>query len=64
MPGDVKAQYWSDVETGRKNPTLEWLYDAALALRVSPHTLDPRLARLPAGGARKPMGRPKEGTKE
>jgi DNA-binding XRE family transcriptional regulator len=38
------AQYWSDVENGRRVPSLEWLWGAAQALGVNPHTLDERLA--------------------
>lgn len=43
MPGKVAVQYWSDVENGRRNPSLEWLWDAAQALGCDPHGLDDRL---------------------
>jgi hypothetical protein len=42
------ARYWSDVEVDRVRPSLEWLWDAAMALGVDPSGLDERLA------ARKP----------
>lgn len=40
----VTVQYWSDVENGRRTPSLEWLWEAARALGCNPHTLDERLA--------------------
>jgi transcriptional regulator with XRE-family HTH domain len=43
MGGDVSAQYWSDVERGRRKPSLEWLWEAAQALGCDPHGLDERL---------------------
>lgn len=44
MPGSVAVQYWSDVERGRRSPSLEWLWDASRALGCNPHSLDVRLA--------------------
>ena len=44
MPGSVAVQYWSDVERGRRKPSLEWLWDAAGAIGCDPHELDSRLA--------------------
>lgn len=44
MPGSVAVQYWSDVERGRRRPSLEWLWDAARAVGCNPHSLDERLA--------------------
>ncbi|HEU5116815.1 MAG TPA: helix-turn-helix transcriptional regulator, partial [Isosphaeraceae bacterium] len=44
MPGRVTIQYWSDVERGRRKPSLEWLYEAAKAIGCNPHSLDERLA--------------------
>lgn len=38
------AQYWSDVERGRRVPSLEWLWEAAKAIGCNPHSLDDRLA--------------------
>jgi transcriptional regulator with XRE-family HTH domain len=43
MPGNVTIQYWSDVERGRRSPSLEWLWDAAHAIGCDPNTLDDRL---------------------
>lgn len=43
MPGSVAVQYWSDVERGRRTPSLEWLWHAAWALGCDPHSLDLRL---------------------
>jgi transcriptional regulator with XRE-family HTH domain len=48
MPGKVSARRWSDMENGQRVPSLEWLWDAAMALGVDPSGLDERLA------ARKP----------
>lgn len=45
LPRPVAVQYWSNVETGRRNPSLEWLWDAAAALGCDPHDLDGRLMR-------------------
>lgn len=51
MPGRVTAQYWSDVERGRRAPSLEWLWEAARAVGCDPHGLDGRLAsRGPTAG--------------
>lgn len=47
MPNSVKVQYWSDVERGRRTPSLEWLWEAAGALGCDPSKLDGRLARRP-----------------
>lgn len=44
MPGNVSVQYWSDVERGRRSPSLEWLWEASKALGCNPHSLDERLA--------------------
>jgi transcriptional regulator with XRE-family HTH domain len=43
MPGNVTPQYWSDIERGRRRPSLEWLWEAAAAIGCDPHDLDPRL---------------------
>jgi transcriptional regulator with XRE-family HTH domain len=43
MPGSVGVPYWSDVERGRRAPSLEWLWEAAQALGCDPHWLDDRL---------------------
>lgn len=43
MPGSVTVQYWSDIENGRRNPSLEWLWNAAQAIGCDPHRLDERL---------------------
>jgi transcriptional regulator with XRE-family HTH domain len=43
MPGRVTIQYWSDVENGRRTPSLEWLWNAAKAIGCDPHALDERL---------------------
>lgn len=40
----VAAAYWSDVENGHRKPSLEWVWEAAQALGVNPHSLDERLA--------------------
>jgi DNA-binding XRE family transcriptional regulator len=42
--GHVAVQYWSDVERGRRSPSLEWLWEAARAIGCNPHSLDERLA--------------------
>lgn len=47
MPGSVSAQNWSDIENERRRPTLEWLWNAALALGCDPHELDDRLCPRP-----------------
>lgn len=39
-----RASYVSDLECGRRHATLEWLWDAALAMSVNPADLDDRLA--------------------
>lgn len=44
MPNNVTVQYWSDVENGRRTPSLEWLWEAARAIGCNPHSLDERLA--------------------
>lgn len=41
----ISAQSWGDAERGAYR-TLDWWYSAALALEISPHTLDERLARI------------------
>jgi transcriptional regulator with XRE-family HTH domain len=46
MPSNVTFQYWSDVENGRRNPSLEWLWEAAHALGCNPNRLDHRLASV------------------
>jgi transcriptional regulator with XRE-family HTH domain len=43
MTPKVTAQYWSDVENDRRRPSLDWLWEAAQALGVNPHSLDVRL---------------------
>lgn len=40
----VTAAYWSDIENGRRKPSLEWLWEAAKALGVNPSKFDDRLA--------------------
>lgn len=39
----VSASYVGDLESGRRSPSLDWLFAAAEALGVDPHDLDPRL---------------------
>lgn len=39
----VGKQSWLEVERGKPR-TLDWYYDAAQALGVDPHSIDPRLA--------------------
>ena len=38
-----QRQRINNVESGRSEPSLEWLYDLAVALKVPPERLDPRL---------------------
>jgi transcriptional regulator with XRE-family HTH domain len=37
---------WADLETGHRSPSLERLWDIAMALQIDPHTLDSRLASV------------------
>lgn len=54
MRSPVTIQYWSDVERGRRVPSLEWLWEAAQAIGCDPHALDERLQTN--RGKRKPKG--------
>lgn len=38
-------QFISDVEVGRRNPSLEWLWEAAAAIGCDPSGLDDRLSK-------------------
>jgi transcriptional regulator with XRE-family HTH domain len=40
----LNDQYLYQVETGRRRPTLETLWEIAKYLGLNPHELDPRLA--------------------
>jgi transcriptional regulator with XRE-family HTH domain len=37
-------KYWSDVETGKRVPSLDWVCEAATAIGCKPSELDQRLA--------------------
>ena len=41
---NVSWQYWSDIETGKKIPSLDKLWEIAGQLGVDPNRVDPRLA--------------------
>lgn len=45
MSPPISGQSWGDAERGGYR-SLDWWYAAALALDVSPHTIDDRLARI------------------
>ncbi len=48
-------QYLYQIETGRRRPTLETLWELAQYLDIDPHSLDPRLApRSPGDVASEP----------
>ena len=40
----ITTQTYGDYERGRRNPTLDWLWEAARAIGCNPKSLDPRLA--------------------
>lgn len=52
----VRTMYISDVECDRRNPSLEWMWNAARAMDANPNDLDPRLMKIegPIGAAKLP----------
>lgn len=44
-----RAAYVSDVERGRRTPTLDWLWEAADRMGANPRDLDSRLEDRPPG---------------
>jgi transcriptional regulator with XRE-family HTH domain len=40
----ISTASWNDMETGKREPTLDRMWGIAVLLGIDPHELDPRLA--------------------